>query len=555
MTIRILQGDCRDVLRTLPDASVHACITSPPYWGLRSYLPAGHPDKAKEIGSEPTLQQWVDTMVEVFREVRRVLRDDGTLWLNLGDSYAGGGGGNYSKSEKQTAHGQHITNEHNRRGWLEANALKPKDLVGQPWRVAFALQQPYYAGQIKSAMDREWLAAMVDAEGCFFIHKRAAGTTSYAKFERADGSTANYERKADTFGAGLEVCNTSLAIIERIQRIVGTGTIASQSPEANTRRKQTIYRWRVGPNEARRLARELYPHLVAKQHQARLLFGCPSSGASAEAAFQALKGLHRGTPTDVDFPAPPSMFEPGWYLRQELIWGKKNPMPESIRDRFTKAHEQVFLLTKSATYYFDADAVQEPVEGGAHARRPGNKAHSAAALYAGGDESHRTKGGLVAYAERMRHGAARDIGVGHNARPRKAVPNEGVGRRQGPPGNPAERKLADPGSGTKNNGSFDEAMAVMPTTRNPRSVRWLASEPFKGSHYATYPPELIEPFILAGCPEGGTVLDPFGGSGTTGLVADRLHRGAILIDLDERNGPMARARITGDAPLFAEVEA
>ena len=365
MTIRLLHGDCREVLRGLPDASVHCCITSPPYWGLRSYLPADHPQKHLEIGSEPTLQEWVATMVEVFREVRRVLRDDGTLWLNLGDSYAGGGGGNYSKSEKQTAHGQHHTNVRNRPGWLDANSLKAKDLVGQPWRVAFALQ------------------------------------------------------------------------------------------------------------------------------------------------------------------------DDGWWLRQEIIWAKKNPMPESIRDRFTKAHEHVFLLSKSERYYFNVDAVQEPVEGGAHARRPGNKRHSAAELHEAGDEKHRTKAGLVAYAERQR---------------------QGVGRRQGPPGNPAERKLADEGSGTKNNGSFDEAMADMPATRNPRSVRWLASEPFKGAHFATYPPELIEPFVLAGCPEGGTVLDPFGGSGTTGMVCDRNHRNAVLIDLDERNMPMAADRIVGDAPLFANVE-
>jgi site-specific DNA-methyltransferase (cytosine-N4-specific) len=362
MSIRILQGDCREVLRTLPDASVHCCVTSPPYWGLRSYLPAGHPDKAKEIGSEPTLQQWVDTMVEVFREVRRVLRDDGTLWLNLGDAYANDGKWGGATGGKQT----YLNDESRERVGRQKlhTGLKPKDLMGQPWRVAFALQ------------------------------------------------------------------------------------------------------------------------------------------------------------------------DDGWWLRQEIIWAKKNPMPESCRDRFTKAHEQVFLLSKQERYYFDFDAVQEPVEGGAHARLPGNKSHKHTAAYAAGDETARTKGGLVAYAERMR---------------------EGVGRRQGPPGNPAERKLAEPGSGTKNNGSFDEAMAVMPATRNPRSVRWLASEPFKGAHYATYPPELIEPFILAGCPEGGTVLDPFGGSGTTGLVADRLHRGAILIDLDERNGPMARERITGDAPLFAEV--
>ena len=408
MTVQLLHGDCRDVLRTLADGSVHCCITSPPYWGLRSYLPAGHPDKAREIGSEPTVHEWVRTMVEVFREVRRVLRDDGTLWLNLGDSYSTGTSAGRQDS-KTASHGGWAVGS--RAGGRRANVpeLKPKDLIGQPWRVAFALQ------------------------------------------------------------------------------------------------------------------------------------------------------------------------EDGWWLRQELIWAKRNPMPESVTDRFTKAHEQVFLLSKSERYWFDLAAVQEEASENTHQRRAG----TGVGFGHGYDES-----------PKPRYRAA------------DALP-QGVGRRQGPPGNPAEnaripsgwatgtkrshveldgrfraeRELAKSGSGTKNNGSFDGAMATMPAKRNPRDVRWidedeylqflrwkseqpiapsvlnLASEPFKGAHFATYPPSLIESFVLAGCPEGGTILDPFGGSGTTGLVADRHHRNAILIDIDERNLPMARERIHGDAPLFAEVAA
>lgn len=380
MTVQLLHGDCRDVLRTLADGSVHCCITSPPYWGLRSYLPAGHPDKAREIGSEPTVHEWVRTMVEVFREVRRVLRPDGTLWLNLGDSYATGagrvgahpGGGKDGERARECAPATPLNR-------MPMPGFKPKDLIGQPWRVAFALQ------------------------------------------------------------------------------------------------------------------------------------------------------------------------EDGWYLRQELIWAKRNPMPESVTDRFTKAHEQVFLLSKSERYWFDLAAVQEEASENTHQRRAG----TGVGFGHGYDES-----------PKPRYRAA------------DALP-QGVGRRQGPPGNPAEnaripsgwatgtershveldgrfhaeRKLAKSGSGTKNNGSFDGAMATMPAKRNPRSIRWLASEPFRGAHFATYPPSLIEPFVLAGCPEGGTILDPFGGSGTTGLVADRHHRNAILIDIDERNLPMARDRIHGDAPL------
>ena len=314
---------------------------------------------------------------------------------------------------------------------------------------------------------------------------------------------------------------------------------------------------------AKRIAQEVYPHLVGKQHQARLLFNCPSTGDAGAAAHQAMMDLHNGVETAVDYPAPPSLFEPGWYLRQDVIWSKPNAMPESVRDRCTKAHEYVFLLSKSERYYFNFDAVQEPVEGGAHARLPGNRRHKHTEAYEAGDERHRTKAGLLAYSERQRAkqptpagwatGDGPHTAQAHQQAGRHPKAAEGVGRRQGPPGNPAERKLAAEGSGTKNNGSFDQAMAVMPDTRNPRSVRWLASEPFSGAHFATYPSELIRPFIAAGCPESGTVLDPFGGSGTTDLEADRQHKNAILIDLDERNLPMATDRIAGDAGLFADV--
>jgi DNA modification methylase len=149
---------------------------------------------------------------------------------------------------------------------------------------------------------------------------------------------------------------------------------------------------------------------------------------------------------------------------------------------------------------------------------PGNKTHKGTTAYEAGDEYHRTKGGLVAYSER-------------------------------------QRKLADAASGTKNNTSFDAAMAIMPEKRNRRSVWEVTTQPFSEAHFATFPPQLIEPCILAGCPEGGTVLDPFFGAGTTGLVADRLGRNCIGIELNPEYAEMAQRRIEGDAPMFANVEA
>jgi len=259
-------------MRGLPDQSVHTCVTSPPYFGLRDY---GHDG---QIGLEPTPGVFVAKLVEVFREVRRVLRDDGTLWLNLGDSYA------------------------------RQEGLKPKDLIGIPWRVAFALQ--------------------------------------------ADG----------------------------------------------------------------------------------------------------------------------------WYLRQDIIWHKPNPMPESVRDRCTKAHEYIFLLSKSQRYYFDSEAIKE---------------------------------------DAVTPPAARD----------KASEGYQADYPKGDRFSSGERVWGQDGK------------------KNKRSVWTVATKPFKGAHFATFPPDLIEPCILAGCPKDGVVLDPFGGAGTTGMVAQRNQRKFVLCEINPEYARMAEDRI------------
>jgi len=290
-------------------------------------------------------------MVGVFREVRRVLRDDGTCWVNMGDGYAGSGKGAWSdESRDDNAHRVKESyvpsrSESPLSGHVPAS-LKPKDLIGQPWLLAKALQAPYYTGTIRHECDRVWLAAMIDAEGCIFIHKRKVG--------QSNGQ--GYTRKADTYGSGLEVSNTSRAIVDRVARITGRGSICHQDGHG---RKQRLYRWNLRSNECREVLREVYPHLVAKQHEARLAIGCPSSGSKATSAHESLKALHNGGEASIDFAAPESMFEPGWYLRSDVVWKKKNPMPESVTDRPTKAHEYVFLFTKSARYFYDAEAVRE----------------------------------------------------------------------------------------------------------------------------------------------------------------------------------------------------
>ena len=312
-------GDCLQSLRSLPAGFVNCCVTSPPYYGLRDYGVDG------QIGLEETPEQFIARLVEVFREVRRVLADDGTLWVNIGDSYASRGGQG-AQSGNAGRHGLRSC----RRASMDG--VKEKDLHGIPWMLAFAL--------------------------------------------RADG----------------------------------------------------------------------------------------------------------------------------WYLRQDIVWHKPNPMPESVRDRCTKAHEYVFLLSKSPRYFFDADAVTEPCSPNTHARLSQNV--------------------------QAQIGSARANGGTRADRPMKAV-----GRK------------FDPGAGNKNNASFDAAVAIMPERRNKRSVWTVAPRPYSGAHFAVYPPELIEPCVLAGCPVGGMVLDVFGGSGTTAGVALANGRNAILLELNPEYAALVPQRV------------
>ena len=311
MSIKILKGNCLETLSSLKEKSVNTCVTSPPYWGLRDY---GNGD---QLGQEETPEKFVENLVKLFREVKRVLRDDGTVWLNLGDTYY-----NYrsdGKYPKQTVSKtkQDLPEFSTARG-NKLDGLKSKDLIGIPWRVAFALQ--------------------------------------------ADG----------------------------------------------------------------------------------------------------------------------------WYLRQDIIWNKPNPMPESVKDRCTKSHEYIFLLSKSKNYYFDNEAIKE-------------------------NSTESSKNRLRQNIEDQK-GSSR-------------VPY-------------------------KTNGNMN---AVGGETRNKRSVWTVTTKPYSEAHFATYPHDLIIPCILAGCPEGGTVLDPFGGSGTTAQVASNLNRNAILCELNPDYVDIAEKRLNENLGMFMDL--
>lgn len=577
--LTIICGDVKEALATLPDNSVDCVVTSPPYWGLRDYGEAG------QIGLESTPEQYVEKMVEVFREVRRVLAAHGTVWLNLGDSYYAAG---WESRRRNEVGAGSFAPEDRRSHTGIVDGLKVKDLVGIPWMLAKALQAPYYTGKIRDERERIWLAATIEAEGCLFIHKRGVGQYA-SSFTKKDGTESHYHRKNATYGAGLEVASTDRVIVERCMAITGLGSISEQSPEQNERRKQTIYRWNLRSNVCREVIRELYPHLIAKQHEARLLLGCPSSGDKAERAHESLKALHQGGTPDIDFAAPESMFEGGWYLRSDIIWSKKpNPMPESVTDRPTKAHEYLFLLSKQPRYFFDQEAVREPAEW----NRWGDQTN---------DKYEGTKSGAGWIQSKTKYELMMR------------------GRQSYPPGGTTGNRGSE-----HIKGGSGGMPSSHPSGRNIRSVWSIPTQPYADAHFATFPMELPRRAIKAGCPaevcnvcgkpreriverevappeirkkdettlptsesqdfryhdfsgqryqdwldahppetigwtdcghnsyRKGVVLDPFFGSGTTGLAAREIERDCIGIDLSKDYCEIAARRLQ-QLSLFAGV--
>lgn len=252
--------------------------------------------------------------------------------------------------------------------------------------------------------------------------------------------------------------------------------------------------------------------------------------------------------------------EDGWWVRSEIIWAKPNPMPESIQDRPATAHEKIFLLSKAPRYFYDAAAVRKPA------------APSSEVRWAQDIEGQ--QGSVRAHAGAKPNGSMKAVGgpkadkqAGHGQRhagfnERWAEKETAAGGRRRADSFARAGKLSpgDHGQKPQHRPDRDEVDYLRGEGRSLRNYEpapvqvWeMATRPFAEAHFATFPPELVERCILAGCPEGGVVLDPFGGAGTTGLVADRLQRSAILIELNPDYVEIARRRIYGDAPLFTEV--
>lgn len=341
--ITIFCGDAKSVLSTLPDESINCCVTSPPYFGLRDYGMAG------QIGLESTPGEYVASLVAVFREVRRVLRGDGVLWLNLGDSYNAGRDGGHPGGKAQWKPGEQ---KYVGRSGANVPGLKPKDLIGIPWLVAFAL--------------------------------------------RADG----------------------------------------------------------------------------------------------------------------------------WWLRSDIVWHKPNSMPESVTDRPTRAHEFIFLLSNSERYHYDHEAIKEP---------PSPE--------------------LVQQIEEGYNGKALKDYLGASVQDASATKSRIINGYR-------SRIDKQRGHSRRHSGFNDKWDALTPTEQaacgsNKRDVWTVAPANYKDAHFATFPPDLIKPCVLAGCPVGGVVLDPFLGSGTTAMVAVELGRKCVGIELNPDYAAMAvtRSDVTKGLPL------
>ena len=445
-----------------------------------------------EIGLEDSPEKYIERLTEVFMEVYRVLKPNGTLWLNIGDSYWGGGW----CSPKLNKHSRG-----NKGGY------KSKDLIGIPWALATSLRNPFYKGKIKKESDRRWLSAIIDGEGCI------TGTLH----TRKDGS-------GERTSIFINVTNSNIDLLNECERIYpfGKRLIHQKNGKEHLGEKE-IFRWNIfGCKAMKDLLQELYPYLIAKKTQCLLAYNFCLIQETAKKdghtpkkeevnkkrklLISLISLLNKGE--KIEIPdwciEPPTLYTQGWYLRQDIIWQKGNPLPESVKDRCTKSHEYIFLFSKSQKYYFDYESIQEPAvtQGDVGSIKFGGT------KYGDNDDSH-----FQTYSGKEWKPKTK------NCQYDGQVPNSMHIRR--------EMGLPD----------------KVYTVRNKRDVWSINVKPCKEAHFATYPPKLVSTCILAGCPEGGVVLDPFMGSGTTGIVANKLGRHYVGIELNPEYVEMAERRI------------
>ena len=538
VSIRIINGDCLDEMRKLPPASVNCCVTSPPYWGLRDYNVAG------QLGLEPTPQEYVDQMVAVFREVRRTLRDDGTLWLNLGSSYVRAAESKVPQTKKG---GAPFYPEHSKTGSSDG-AVGRGDRPGSR------------NGACGDTRTIQSLAGVL-ACGSDGITLQDSPAPDSACSDLCDGCRAALSMgSASTSPPLASIASQPLPT----NRDTGHQDCAQASPGASLPGAQvsTISESSSPPSAVCSHCANCGACLSVLRSSTRDARLCARMAESKNGNGPlALAGRNQGKDASgmawVNYTFKPKNMVPipwmvamalqadGWYLRQDIIWAKPNPMPESVRDRCTKSHEYLFLLAKSEKYYCDMDAIKEDCV--QDESRPSFRGGA----YCNNSTFDNSEGGKstdVGNVRRSWNGSEFHTGkTGEHQLGRSQKVRSPAGWQTGPGAHGSIHN-----KGREQDVTYAE---IDGSRRNKRSVWTVATQPFSEAHFATFPPALIEPCILAGCPVGGTVLDPFGGAGTGGLVADRLQRNAILIELNPTYAAMAEKRITGDCPMFAEIAA
>lgn len=530
----ILEGNAKEALKFLPDNYVHCVVTSPPYWQLRDYF------NDDQLGHEDTPEEYIDNLVEIMREVKRVLRQDGSVWFNIGDGYNNSSG--FCRA----------TNGWDRKGRTKGSSdkkafkhtvIKRKDLIGMPWRVAFALQESHVVPTcVKSEVNRAWLASLFDADGCIGIRR----FDSYREEKK--------QVYQDGYVAYTTVGNSDIEILDKCVEITNLGKVNLKVKAGSLDNRGIITRrdnhnWRLDGNGAIEIIKAIYPYLVAKKKQACLVYTLDKLNKKKhnsktvpkdvqnkkEKLWELIKKCNQRESVDLPIwvEEPKQEIEPGWYLRCDIIYSKTNTMPDGAKDRPTRSHEYIFLLTKSPKYFYDYFAALEDTK-----EQP----------------------------EKIQ-------GFGANEQ-------EGTYRMD-------------------QNRTFEHY-----GKRNRRSVWTTSVSSYKGKHFATFSLALIEPCIVASTsPEGvcvdcGTpwerilkkekvkadndkgydlqlfskgwekkckcetndtknfiVLDPFSGMATTGLAALKYKQNYIGIEINKEYIEMSKKRLTKSNDIFlAEVE-
>lgn len=513
MSVRILVGDVREKLKDLDDESVQCVVTSPPYWGLRDYGVAG------QLGLEKTPEEHVDAMVEVFREVRRVLRADGVCFINYGDSY-------FSADAIRRDARDNDTDGKESRGsqGRDSACLDLCDECSAVLSNRIARTSPSDSGSSQLAENGD-------------RHKDVSGSRLEATDVSPHGVPVSTKpgssRQSPALCSHCPNCGACLSVLR------------SSSRDARLCVRNVLYK------------RDIFQRGSASRNQDKDASGS-AWGYSAMADLKS-KDLV-GMPWKIAF----ALQADGWYLRSDIIWAKNNPMPESVTDRPTKSHEHIFLMTKSSRYYYDADAVREKFDGPLHT--PGNL-----------NKVPGRKRNDLGFPERM--DAVWGNPKGRNLRDVWTIPTHAYSAAHFATFPP---KLVDPciKAGSSEEGCCSVCLSprervvekgdLIPTGKkhDKRAYGVVVDRPDKSDqgrnrardgHRANMAFENKTTGWKPTCDHDAaaipcTILDPFGGAGTVGLVADRLGRDAVLIELNPEYAAMAKRRIYDDCPLFSKVE-